>query len=134
MRVHAELRSHGHRVNRKRVERVMGEHRIIGRHLRRRCRTTIPDPPASPVPDLLKQNFSTGATDARWCGDVTYLPVAGRWMYLATVTDIGTRRLIGSSMTEHMRAGLVIDALNAAVATRGGNVAGVIFNSGHGAQ
>jgi transposase InsO family protein len=134
-RVHAELRDQGHRVNRKRVERVMREHRIVGRHLRRRCRTTIPDPSASPVPDLLKRNFSTGGANARWCGDVTYLPVAsGRWMYLATVIDIGTRRLLGYSMAEHMRAELVIDALNAAVATRSGNVAGVIFNSDHGAQ
>jgi transposase InsO family protein len=133
-RVHAELHGQGHRVNRKRVERVMREHRIVGRHLRRRCRTTIPDPSASPVPDLLRRDFSTGAANARWCGDVTYLPVAGKWMYLATVIDIGTRRLIGYSMATHMRAELVIDALNAAVATRGGNVAGVIFNSDHGAQ
>ena len=133
-RVNAELRGQGHRVNRKRVERVMREHRIVGRHLRRRCRTTIPDPSASPVPDLLRRDFSTGAANARWCGDVTYLPVASRWMYLATVIDIGTRRLLGYSMAERMRAELVIDALNAAVATRGGNVAGVIFNSDHGAQ
>ncbi|MFG2004825.1 IS3 family transposase [Spirillospora sp. NPDC048911] len=133
-RVHAELRDQGQRVNRKRVERVMREHAIVGRRLRRRCRTTIPVPSAVPVPDLLKRDFSTGAANARWCGDVTYLPVAGRWMYLATVIDIGTRRLIGYSMAEHMRADLVIDALNAAVTTRGGNVAGVIFNSDHGAQ
>lgn len=64
-RVHAELRDQGHRVNRKRVERVMREHRIIGRRLRRRCRTTIPAPSASPVPDLLKRNFSTGVANAR---------------------------------------------------------------------
>jgi transposase InsO family protein len=132
--VHAELRDQGHRVNRKRIERVMREHAIVGRHLRRRCRTTIPDAPASPVPDLLKRDFSIGAANARWCGDVTYLPVGGKWMYLATVIDIGTRRLLGYSMAEHMRAELVIDALNAAVRTRGGNVTGVIFNSDHGAQ
>jgi transposase InsO family protein len=121
-------------VNRKRVERVMREYRIVGRHLRRRCRTTIPDASASPVPDLLKRNFSTGVANTRWCGDVTYLPVAGRWMYLATVLDIGTRRLLGYSMAEHMRAELVTDALNAAVHARGGDVAGVIFHSDHGAQ
>lgn len=84
-RVHAELRDQGHRVNRERIERVMREHRTLGRHLRRRCRTTICDPSTSPAPDLLLRDFSTGA-------------------------------------------------LNAAVATRGGNIAGVIFNSDHGAQ
>lgn len=43
-RVHAELRETGMRVNRKRIERIMRQHRIIGRHHRRRCRTTVPDP------------------------------------------------------------------------------------------
>ncbi|MEU9025494.1 DDE-type integrase/transposase/recombinase [Actinomadura sp. LD22] len=65
---------------------------------------------------------------------MTYLPVAGRRMVLATVIDIGTRRLVGSSMAEHMRAELVVDALNAAVQTCGGEVPGVIFNSDHGGQ
>lgn len=133
-RVHAELREAGTMVNRKRVERVMREHGIVGRHQRRRYRTTVPAPAAAAVPDLLRRDFSIGRADERWCGDVTYLPVAGQWMFLATVIDIGTRRVVGYSMAEHMRAELVVDALNAAVRTRGGEVPGVIFNSDHGGQ
>ncbi len=90
--------------------------------------------PAPRRPDLLRRDFSIGATNVRWCGDVTYLPVAGRWMYLATVIDIGSQRLLGYPMAEHMHADLVIDALNAALTTQDGNVTGVIFNSYHGAQ
>ncbi|WP_435869142.1 IS3 family transposase [Actinomadura coerulea] len=77
-RVHAELREAGSMVNRKRVERVMREHGIVGRHQRRRCRTTVPAWAAGAVPDLLRCDFSIGRADERWCGDVTYLPVAGR--------------------------------------------------------
>lgn len=132
--MHAELREAGTMVNRKRVERVMREHGIVGRHQRRRYRTTVPAPAAAAVPDLLRRDFSVGRADERWCGDVTYLPVAGRWMFLATVIDIGTRRVVGYSMAEHMHAELVVDALNAAVRTRGGEVPSVIFNSDHGGQ
>jgi transposase InsO family protein len=135
-RVHAGLRACGDQVNRKRVERIMRQHRIVGRHHHgRRCRTTQSDPAAARLPDLIGRDFAIGRADQRWCGDMTYLPVGdGRWMYLATVLDIGTRRLVGYSMAEHMRADLVIDALTAAIQARGGNVAGVVFHSDHGAQ
>ncbi|MFF0722473.1 IS3 family transposase, partial [Micromonospora sp. NPDC003816] len=74
------------------------------------------------------------APDQRWCGDITYLRVGAGWLFLATVIDIATRRLIGWSINTHMRTGLVIDALDAAVAARGGRVDGVIFHADRGAQ
>ncbi|MGI8334385.1 IS3 family transposase [Actinomadura scrupuli] len=58
----------------------------------------------------------------------------GRWMYLATVIDLYSRRLVGYSMADHMRADLVIDALHAAVQSQGGNVTGVIFHTDRGSQ
>ncbi|MFE9926364.1 DDE-type integrase/transposase/recombinase [Streptomyces sp. NPDC005774] len=64
-----------------------------------------------------------------WCGDITHVPVGEDRMYLAKVIDIHSRRVVGYSMAERMRADLVIDALEAAVATRGGSVEGVIFRS-----
>jgi transposase InsO family protein len=73
----------------------------------------------SPVPDLLGRDFSTGTLNQRWCGDLTYLPVGGRCMYLATVIDIGSRRLIGYSVAAHMRAEVVVDALRGAVELAG---------------
>ncbi|MFI7624318.1 IS3 family transposase [Micromonospora echinofusca] len=133
-RVTVELHDHGVRVNRKRVERIMRQRDVVGRHLRRRKRTTIPDPAAPPAPDLIGRDFAATAPDQRWCGDITYLRVGAGWLYLATVIDIATRRLVGWSINTHMRTALVIDALDAAVATRSGRVDGVIFHSDRGAQ
>ena len=133
-RVTVELRDQGVRVNRKRVERIMRQRGVIGRHQRRRKRTTIPDAAAPPVPDLLGRDFTATAPNQRWCGDITYLRVGDRFLYLATVLDIATRRLVGWSINSHMRAELVIDALDAAVAARGHRIDGVIFHSDRGAQ
>ncbi|MET7899755.1 IS3 family transposase [Streptomyces mirabilis] len=133
-RVHAELRGFGHTVNRKRIERLMRVNRLEGRHLRRRKRTTVPDRLAPPTPDLVQRDFTAVQLDEKWCGDITYVQVEGSWLYLACVIDICSRRVLGYSMASHMRAELVIDALKMAVATRGGNVNGVIFHADRGAQ
>ena len=122
-------------VNRKRIERVMRERRIQGRHRRRRMVTTVPDPAASQIPDLLGRDFTATGPDEKWCGDITYVPVGeSGFVYLATVIDLFSGRLLGWSIAGHMRAELVRDALAAAVAGRGGNVAGVIFHTDRGAQ
>lgn len=134
LRVHAELRGFGHTVNRKRVARLMRKHHIVGRHLRRKKRTTIPDRLAPPAPDLVQRDFTAGALDEKWCGDITYVQVGASWLYLACVVDMCSRRVLGWSMASHMRAELVTDALRAAVATRGGDVTGVIFHSDRGSQ
>ncbi|PBC69673.1 transposase InsO family protein [Streptomyces sp. TLI_235] len=133
-RVHAELRAQGLVVNRKRIARLMREHGIIGRYLRKRCRTTVQDRSAPPAPDLIGRDFTATEPDTRWVGDITYLPVGGSWMFLATVIDLHSRRLVGWSLADHMRTELVADALGAAVATRGGRVDGVIFHSDRGSQ
>ncbi|NUK07858.1 IS3 family transposase [Streptomyces lunaelactis] len=96
--------------------------------------TTIPDRLAPPAPDLVQRDFTAADLDERWCGDTTYIQVGTTWLYLACVIDICSRRVIGWSMAPHMRAELVIDALEAAVAARGGDVAGVIFHSDRGSQ
>jgi transposase InsO family protein len=134
-RITAELREGGQRVNHKRVERVMRRCGIVGVHLRKKVRTTVPEPSGRKVPDLIKRQFSAPAPNQRYVGDITYLPVAGgQFLYLATVLDLGSRRLAGWSIAEHMRTELVIDALEAAAATRGGSLDGTIFHSDHGAQ
>jgi transposase InsO family protein len=134
-RVTAELRDAGLRVNHKRVERVMRTHRIVGVHLRKKVRTTVPEPSHQKVPDLLKRDFTAPGPNQRYVGDITYLPVAdGRFLYLATVIDLHSRRLAGWSIADHMRTELVIDTLRAAAATRGGDLAGEVFHTDHGAQ
>ncbi|WP_438494249.1 IS3 family transposase [Streptomyces asiaticus] len=133
-RVHAELRARGHRINRKRVTRLMRINHIIGRHLRKKKRTTIVDRTAPPAPDLVMRDFTADTLNTRWCGDITYIPVGTTWLYLATVIDICSRRVVGWSIADHMRTSLVTDAIEMAVAARGGRVRGVVFHTDRGAQ
>jgi transposase InsO family protein len=118
-RVHAELRARGQKINRKRVTRLMRIHHIVGRHLRRTRRTTIADKTAPPAPDLMMRDFTADTLNTKWCGDITYIPVGSTWLYLATVIDICSRRVVGWSIADHMRASLVTDAIEMAVAARG---------------
>ncbi|PVU81405.1 IS3 family transposase [Cellulomonas sp. WB94] len=122
------------RVNHKRVARVMRAHHIAGIRLRRRVRTTVPDPDGQLVPDLLERDFTAHAPNTKYVGDITYLPCgAGQFLYLATVIDCYSRRLVGWSIADHMRTDLVADALRAAARERG-SLAGAIFHSDHGGQ
>jgi transposase InsO family protein len=122
-------------VNRKRIERVMREQRIAGRTRRRRVVTTVPDPAASGIEDLVGREFTASRPDEKWCGDITYVPVGvSGFVYFATVIDLFSGRLVGWSIAEHMRAELVRDALAAAVAARGGDVSGVVFHTDRGSQ
>jgi transposase InsO family protein len=124
----------GERVNHKRVARVMREHQIAGLRLRRKVRTTVPDPSGQKFPDLVKRRFAAPVTGCLYAGDITYLPLAdGTHLYLATVIDLASRRLVGWAVTEHMRTELIIEALDAAAATRG-TLRGAIFHSDHGSQ
>ena len=133
-RITAELHDTGDRVNHKRVARVMREVGLAGVRLRRRHRTTVADPTAVKAPDLLGRDFTARTPNARYVGDITYLPIAdGTFLYLATVMDLCSRRLVGWAVADHMRTELVLDALRAAERTRG-CLAGAIFHSDHGAQ
>lgn len=119
-RVTAELQDTGLQVNHKRVERVMRTFNVVGLHLRKKVRTTIPEPSATPVPDLLRRDFTAQAPNTKYVGDITYLPVGGgQFLYLATVLDLSSKRLAGWSIADHMRTELVTDALRAAAAARG---------------
>jgi transposase InsO family protein len=124
----------GERVNHKLVAPVMATHGIAGIRLRRRMVTTVPEPADEQVPDLLERDFTAPAFNEKYVGDITYLPCAdGSTLYLATVIDCFSRRLVGWSIADHMRTDLVADALLAAAATRG-SLAGAIFHGDHGAQ
>lgn len=108
------------RLNHKRVARVMAEHGIAGIRLRRRVRTTIPEPSDEKVPDVLKRDFTAETPNTKYVGDITYLPLTdGSNLYLATVIDCCSRKLAGWAIANHMRTDLVADALKAALAERG---------------
>jgi putative transposase len=127
-RMTVELANRGRVVNHKRVRRLMRYHGIVGVHKPAKVRTTIPAEEHPPLPDLVGRRFAPAAPDVVWCGDITYVATGEGWLYVASVLDLGSRRLLGYSMAEHMRTRLVTDALEMAAAARGGETAGVIFH------
>ena len=133
-RVHAWLHKQGFNPSCKRVARIMRVQGFEGESGRAKVRTTIIDRTATAATDRVKRDFNPAAPNVTWCGDITYLATGEGWLYLATVIDLFSRRVIGWSLTEHMRSSLVVDALATAVATRGGLVDGVIFHSDRGSQ
>jgi putative transposase len=134
-RVTAELRRRGWSVNHKRVERLLRLHGIVGWRPRRRRGLTKPDAGAAPAPDLLGRLFDPDQLDVAWCGDVTWIPTAEGWLYLASVIDLASRHLLGYSMGAHHDAALVVSALDAAVATRGRTrMPDTIFHTDRGAE
>jgi putative transposase len=133
-RVHAWLGRQGYRVSRKRVARIMRTHGWVGISGRRRVRTTIVDRNARAAEDLVARNFNPTAPDVTWAGDITYIPTGEGWLFLATVIDLFSRRVIGWGVADHLRTPLVAGALDMAVATRGGRVEGVVFHSDRGCQ
>jgi transposase InsO family protein len=133
--VHAQLCRQGRRHGRKRVARLMRAAGIRGRAPKRWKKTTIPDPAAAARADLIRRDFTTDAAkvNSRWCGDITYIRTWEGWLFLATVIDIASRRVVGFAMADHLRTSLVADALANALAARDPEP-GVIFHSDRGCQ
>ncbi|WP_216590913.1 IS3 family transposase [Streptomyces brasiliscabiei] len=134
-RIHAVLKREGALCGRRRIARLMRAAGLEGRHHRRRRLTTIPDPRAATRPDLILRQFDPdpAGVDTRWCGDITYVPTEEGWLYLATVIDIASRRVVGWATADHLRTDLVADALTAACRQRR-PTRPVIFHSDRGCQ
>lgn len=134
-RVLADLVDDGWRVSKKSVEASMARQGLVARPSPRRRRwLTRPDKAAPPAPDLVKRDFAAPAINHKWCGDLTEVPTDEAKLYLATVEDLASRRIIGFALSEHHDAELATSALKMAVAVRGGDVAGVIFHSDRGGE
>lgn len=86
-----------------------------------------------PSPNLLEGKELPDRPDRVWAGDITFVPTAAGWIYLAVVIDLCTRRIVGWSLASHMRAGLVADAFKQALQTRRPG-AGLVFHSDRGSQ
>ncbi|MYQ82030.1 MULTISPECIES: IS3 family transposase [unclassified Streptomyces] len=132
-RVHAELRRLGRWVNRKRVARLMREHGIQGVTRRKHRSLTRPDKKARPAPDLIGRDFHAETPGTKLVGDITALPTAEGWLYLACWLDLATREIVGYSMANHHRADLVVDALDMAHG-RGGLQPGYVIHSDRGSE
>lgn len=110
-RVHAQLRHDGVRVGRKRVERLMRHAGLSGLVPKKRGPTTIRVPGVRTAPDLVERDFAAVEPNRLWCADITYVRTREGWLYLAAVMDCYSRRIVGWSMSERLRAELVVDAI-----------------------
>ena len=113
----------------------MARQGLVARHIRRRRSLTRPDKAAVPAPDLVRRDFTADRPDHKWCGDFKHIPTQQGPVYLATVEDLYSRRVLGFALSDtYPTAALAQAAINMAVATRGGNVRGVIFHTDRGSQ
>jgi putative transposase len=134
-RIQAELIDADVHVGRKRIARLMRAAGIVGCHRRKRSFSiTAQNPKADVAPDLVDRRFTATAPNQLWVADVTYVPTVQGWLYLACVTDVFSRMILGWSMASHRKSDLVVDAVTMAVHRRGGHVPGVIHHSDRGGE
>ncbi len=134
-RITAELRDQGEVVSAKTVARVMAGIGVEGISPRTfKVRTTIVDPVASFPPDLVDRRFDQGRLDAVWPTDITYLSCGEGEMFLCAIRDGHSRTVLGYSVADHIGAGMVTDAIEAAVVARGGGCRGTVLHSDRGGE
>jgi putative transposase len=133
-RVRRDLRDWGHRCGLHRVERLMRRAQLVARRRRRRMPFDIGLRAEHRVaPNVLERQFDAAAVNRKWVADFTYLWTAEGWLYVATVMDLFSRRIVGWSMSAQMTAQLVADALLMAIWRRG-PVKALLHHSDQGSQ
>jgi putative transposase len=132
-RVHADLHGHGARHSRKRIARLMREAGLVGAsHRRAGPTTTRRNKDDRPAPDLVDRDFNAAGPNQLWVADITYVPTMAGFLYLAVVLDAWSRKIVGWAMANHLRAELVLDAMEMAVGQRRPD--DVIHHSDQGSQ
>lgn len=133
-RIQRELRRQGIAVCRNTVAAIMRSTGLRARSSRRfRVRTTDSNHSLTPAPNLLARRFTADRPDTVWLGDITYIESDTGFLYLACVMDLCSRRIVGWSMADHLRADLAVGSLEAACDRRR-PAAGLIFHSDRGSQ
>jgi len=133
-RIAAELADQGCKACVNTVAKYMKQAGICSKIKRRfRVSTTDSNHPYPAAPNVLSRNFRASGPDRKWCCDITYVPTAEGFLYVAAVLDCFSRRIVGWSMADHLRAELCRDALAMAVAGRCPD-AGLVHHSDRGVQ
>jgi putative transposase len=133
-RIHAELKAQGRGASRGRIERLMHRHGIRAiMACRRRARTTDSRHDLPIAPNLLDRNFTAAAPNRIWLADITYIETDQGWLYLATVMDLYSRRIVGWAMADHLRTSLPLAALKMAISAQRPGL-GLIHHSDRGVQ
>ena len=127
------LRQEGWVVNHKRIARLMCQMGLCSKVAKRFKRTTKRCKDRDAAPNLLQQNFTTGGPNRVWLSDITYVDTPEGWLYVTTVEDMWSRRMLGYAITNHLRADGIIEALQMALGHRGVEP-GLIFHSDRGKQ
>jgi putative transposase len=117
-RVHAELRAHGIRVSRKRVERLMRDNGLKARQKRRFRKTTDSKHSLPIAPNVLERQFDVDAPNTVWATDVTYIATTQGWLYLAAMLDLFSRRVVGWAVSETNDTALALLALERSIESR----------------
>jgi transposase InsO family protein len=130
----ADLRDAGWRVSKNTVAALMAEMGLAARPKKRRKGTTRPGKGRWKAPDLVKRDFPAEQVNVKWYGDGTDIDTGEGKLYLDSVLDVGSRRVLGFALGEHHDAELAYGALVMAVAVRGGQVPGVIFHTDQGSE
>jgi transposase InsO family protein len=140
-RVHRELRARGVACCENTVAKIMRQNHLRSRCFRKfRPRTTDSTHGRAVAENVLDRRFDlahAGRPDRAWVGDITYIPTAEGWLYLAVVIDLYSRRVIGWAMADHLKASLAIDALTMALDQRraaGADLSGLLHHSDRGVQ
>jgi len=133
-RIHAYLLRKGVFCGRNRVARLMHTYQLVAKKAHRRYPVTTQQRfGARTAPNLLNQNFSAQAPNQKWVSDITYIDTSEGWLYLASVLDLYSRRVVGWAMAERMDTHLVDLALKMAWSTRR-PAAGLLHHSDRGCQ
>ena len=133
-RLHADLRAAGWMVTEKTVAESMRRQGLVARKAKRSKGLTKQDKTAPKFPDLVKRDFTAAAPNLKWCGDITEIPTGEGKLYLATVIDLYSRRLLAAATSLRCDAELCKQAIKIAVAVRGGQtkIDNVVFHTDRG--
>jgi putative transposase len=132
-RIVVVLANSGEHVSARLVAKLMAARQLKACQPRPWRRTTLPAGSLAARPDLIGRDFTAATPGTKLVGDVSYIRTWTGWLYLATVIDLATRKVIGWSMNTHMRTSLIVDAVNMAAGT-GTLKPGCIFHSDRGVQ
>jgi putative transposase len=132
-RVFQKLKKAGEKISKNTVAKLMNENNIMAKTKKKFKLTTDSKHNLNVSPNLLARNFNPENINEAWCGDITYIHTNEGWLFLATVIDLYSRKIIGWSMNKRMKKSLVVDAMNMALGQRK-TATGVIFHSDRGSQ
>ncbi len=133
VRLHQALQAEGFALSLWRVKKIRHELGLVACKSRRRVKTTDSNHTFPVAPNILQRNFSSKQPDSMWVSDITYIPTAEGWLYLAGIKDCCSKEIVGFHMSSHMDTTLVLKALTKAYEARRPSH-GLLLHSDRGSQ